>query len=57
MKDDLAKGFIGTASPIIGVITSFQEQLEFYLRIAGLVLGLAVAAATFASIVRNWKRK
>lgn len=57
MKDDLAKGFIGTASPIIGVITSFQEQLEFFLRLGGLVVGLAVGIATFVSIVRGWRKK
>lgn len=56
MKDDLAKGIIGTASPVIGVITSFQEQLEFWLRFGGLVVGLAVGVATFVSIVRNWKK-
>lgn len=57
MRDDITKGIIGTASPILGVITSYQEQWEFYLRIGGLVIGLAVGVATFINITRGWRRK
>ena len=35
------KGIVGTASPVLGVITSFQEQIEWHLRILSLLIGLA----------------
>ncbi|MFI2792122.1 hypothetical protein [Haloferula sp. A504] len=33
---------MGSASPVLGVITSFQEQIEWHLRILSLLVGLAV---------------
>ncbi|MCH7226659.1 hypothetical protein [Haloferula sp. A504] len=47
------KGVVGTASPVLGVITSFQEQIEWHLRIASLVVGLAVG---LLSLVSLWKK-
>ena len=34
------KAVVGTASPVLGVITSFQEQIESHLRILSLLLDL-----------------
>lgn len=56
MRETLAKGLVGTITPVIGVITSFQEQLEFWLRFAGLVVGLAVGVCTLYSLVRGMVR-
>lgn len=57
MRDEtLAKGIIGTASPILGVITSFQEQLEFWLRFGGLVVGFAVGVLTLISLWRGMRK-
>jgi hypothetical protein len=36
------KGIAGTASPLLGVITSFEEQIELHQRILYLLVGLAV---------------
>jgi len=36
------KGFVGTLSPFLGIVTSFQEQIEWHLRIASLLVGIAV---------------
>lgn len=37
-------GFVGFCAPLLGVITSFQEQLEFGLRLTSLVIGIAIGA-------------
>lgn len=51
------KGIVGTASPVLGVITSFQEQLEWHLRIASLVVGLAVGVLSLVALVRKLRRR
>ena len=47
------KGIVGTVSPVLGVITSFQEQIERHLRIASLLVGLAVGVL---SLIGLWRR-
>ena len=47
------KGIVGTASPLLGVIASFQEQIEWHLRIASLVVGLA---AGMLSLIGLWRK-
>jgi len=44
--DYVMKAFVGIASPVLGVITSYQEQLEWHLRVASLGVGLAVGVMT-----------
>ena len=44
---------VGTASPVLGVITSFQEQMEWHLRIASLVVGLLVGVL---SLIGMWRK-
>ena len=47
------KGIVGTASPVLGVITSLQEQIEWHLRVSSLVVGLLVG---LLSLVGMWKK-
>ena len=47
------EGIVGTASPVLGVITSFQEQIEWHLRIASLLVGLAVGVL---SLIGLWRK-
>ncbi len=47
------KGIIGTASPVLGVLTSFQEQIEWHLRIASLLVGLAVGVMSLVAMIRK----
>ena len=47
----------GTASPVIGIITSFQEQIEWHLRIASLSVGLLVGVLSAASLWRKLRRR
>ena len=51
------KAIVGIASPVIGVLTSFQEQVEWHLRIASLVVGLAVGIMSLVSMLRKLRRK
>jgi hypothetical protein len=51
------KGFVGTASPVLGVITSFQEQIEWHLRIASLLVGLLVGVMSLVAMVRKLRRR
>lgn len=53
----LFRGILGTVSPVIGVITSFQEQIEWHLRIASLVVGLAVGILSLIAIIRKLRRR
>tara|TARA_R100001440_G_scaffold66123_1_gene87086 strand:+ start:84 stop:257 length:174 start_codon:yes stop_codon:yes gene_type:complete len=42
---------LGVAMPTIGVATSLQEQLEYWLRITSLFLGIAVAAVSLYRLI------
>ena len=49
----MMKAVVGTASPVLGVITSFQEQVEWHLRIASLLVGLLVG---LLSVIGMWRK-
>ncbi len=53
--DYVSKAIVGIASPVVGVLTSFQEQIEWHLRIASLVVGLAVGIMSLVAMVRKWR--
>ena len=55
--DYVMKAFVGIASPVLGVITSFQEQLEWHLRVASLCVGLAVGLMSLVAMARKLRRK
>ena len=55
--DYVFKAIVGTASPLLGVITSYQEQIEWHLRLASLLVGLAVGVLSLVSMVRKLRRK
>ena len=55
--DYVSKAIIGTASPVLGVITSYQEQIEWHLRIVSLLVGLLVGILSLVSMVRKLRRK
>ena len=55
--DYVFKAIVGTASPVLGVITSYQEQIEWHLRIISLLVGLAVGIMSLVSMVRKVRRK
>ena len=51
------KSVVGTLSPVLGVITSFQEQIEWHLRIASLLVGLAVGALSLIAMMRKLRKR
>ena len=51
------KGIVGTASPVLGVITSFQEQIVWHLRILSLIVGLAVGLLSLIAMIRKLRKR
>ena len=51
------KSFVGTAFPVLGVITSFQEQIEWHLRILSLLVGLAVGVMSLIGLWRKLRER
>jgi len=55
--DYVCKAIVGIASPLVGVITSLQEQIEWTLRVSSLVVGLLVGVMSLVSMVKKLRRK
>jgi hypothetical protein len=55
--DFVMKAFVGIASPMVGVITCYQEQLEWHLRVALLGVGLLVGIMSLVSMVKKLRRR
>jgi hypothetical protein len=55
--DYVSKAIVGIASPVVGVITSFQEQIEWHLRLASLGVGLLVGIMSLVSMVNKMRRR
>jgi len=51
------KGLVGVMASTLSVLTSFQENVEHYMRVGALAMGMAVSTATVISIVRGWNKK
>jgi hypothetical protein len=54
---ELLKGSVGTMASVLGVLTSFQENVEHAMRVGALAAGMIVSILTAVSIVRGWKKK
>jgi hypothetical protein len=55
--DYVRNAIVGTASPVLGVITSYQEQVEWHLRAASLLVGLLVGILSLVAMVRKLRRR
>lgn len=55
MGNELAKGIVGSASPIFAIAISMQSTIAA-LQIVSLAVGIAVGIATFISIVKGKKK-
>jgi hypothetical protein len=51
------RGALGTFASIGSAAVSLVSQLEVYLRVAGLCVGLAVGIVTLISVVHDLRRK
>jgi len=55
--DYVSKAFIGMTSPLLGLVTSYQEQIEWHLRAASLLVGLLVGIMSLVSMVKKMRRR
>jgi hypothetical protein len=55
--DYVSKAILGMVSPLLGLVTSYQEQIEWHLRAASLLVGLLVGIMSLVSMVRKIRRK
>jgi hypothetical protein len=55
--DYIFKAIVGIASPVIGVLTSMQEQVEWTLRVASLLVGLIVGIMSLVSMVKKLRER
>ena len=55
--DYVSKAILGMASPLLGLVTSYQEQIEWHLRVASLLVGLAVGIMSLVGMVRKLRRR
>jgi hypothetical protein len=53
----VSKAFVGMASPLVGLVTSYQEQIEWHLRVASLLAGLLAGIMSLVSMVRKLRRR
>jgi hypothetical protein len=51
---DVLHGIVGTVAPALGVITSFQEQLEWGLRMTSLGIGIVVGLLSLWKLIKSW---
>jgi len=50
---DILHGVAGTVAPALGVITSFQEQLEWGLRMTSLTIGIIVGLLSLFRLLKK----
>ena len=44
---------VGMAAPTLGLITSMQEQFEFWLRIGSLLVGITVGLVSLYRVIKK----
>ena len=47
----MVENFIGSTAPILGVVTSFQEQLEWGFRMVSLAIGIIIGLVHLIRLV------
>jgi hypothetical protein len=53
VKELAFRAFVGVSFPIMGAVTSWQEHFEWGLRVASLLVGLAVGIISLVAIIRK----
>jgi hypothetical protein len=51
---DILHGVAGTVAPALGVVTSFQEQLEWGLRMTSLTIGIVVGLLSLFRLLKKF---
>ena len=47
---------VGMTAPMLGLITSMQEQFEYWLRVGSLIVGITVGLASLYSLLSKRKK-
>jgi len=50
---DFLHGIIGTIAPAVGFVTSFQEQLEWGMRITSLTIGIIIGLLSLLKLLKK----
>ena len=53
----LATGFVGASTSIGAALYSLLPQLEMWMRVGSVVIGLAVGLLTLVKLIRDWNRR
>ena len=56
MNPRIIDSLVGMAAPMLGLITSMQEQFEYWLRVGSLVVGIAVGVASLYRLLSRRKK-
>ena len=56
MNPRIIDSLVGMAAPTLGLITSMQEQFEYWLRVGSLVVGIAVGLASLYRLISKYKK-
>jgi len=54
---NLLNGFIGMVASALGVISTFQEQLEYAVRMSGAVVGLIIGLITLWNLIKGKSKR
>jgi hypothetical protein len=50
---DAVHGIVGSVAPVLGLVTSLQEQMEWGLRITSLVIGIIVGLLSLRKLLKK----
>ena len=56
MNPRIIDSLVGMAAPMLGLITSMQEQFEYWLRVGSLVVGITVGLASLYILISRPKK-
>ena len=52
----IVRGFTGVVAPMLAIVTSFQTELEWWLRVGALLSGICVSVLSIVSLIRNMRK-
>ena len=53
MNPRIIDSLVGMAAPMLGLITSMQEQFEYWLRVGSLLVGIAVGLVSLYRVIKK----
>ena len=56
MNPRIIDSLVGMAAPTLGLITSMQEQFEYWLRVGSLIVGITVGLASLYRLLSKRKK-